>query len=136
VDGAQTSKPRVVVAENNMEMLRLIVRILGAKAHLLGTAQTGKEAVTLVLELQPDILILDAMLPVLDGMEVAAVLQRYKAQTKLIFLTSFDDPEFVQRALHANGRGFVSKSHIHGHLLRAIWVVMDGWTFLSSEEPN
>lgn len=84
---------------------------LGAQPGLLvvGEAASGEEAVGLVTELVPDVVLLDLVLPGLDGIEATRQIRRTSPSTRVIVLTSFTDDEFVFRALRAGALSYLLK---------------------------
>jgi DNA-binding NarL/FixJ family response regulator len=74
-----------------------------------GDAQNGKEAIEKVLELKPDIVLLDINMPVMDGIAAATEIRRIAPLTKIVFLTVNDAPAF-QFGMKPWAHGFVSKS--------------------------
>lgn len=84
---------------------------LGAQPGLLvvGEAASGEEALGLVTELVPDVVLLDLVLPGLDGIEATRQIRRTSPSTRVIVLTSFTDDEFVVRALRAGALSYLLK---------------------------
>ena len=74
-----------------------------------GEAQNGKEAMEKVLELKPDIVLLDITMPVMDGIQAAYEIRRVSPETKIVFLTVAEEPSVLGGALLWS-HGFVSKS--------------------------
>jgi DNA-binding NarL/FixJ family response regulator len=98
---------------------------------LLGQASDGAEAVRLTHELAPDVLVLDLMLPGLDGMGVLARLQADGSRTRVLVLTSASGSARPALALQAGAAGFLYKDVDPDALVRAIRSVHDGNTVLA-----
>jgi DNA-binding NarL/FixJ family response regulator len=98
---------------------------------LVGQASDGAEAVTLTRELDPDVLLLDLMLPGLDGMGVLAQLQEEDSRTRVLVLTSAGGSARPALALQAGAAGFLYKDVDPDALVRAIRSVHDGHTVLA-----
>lgn len=128
----QTAKPRIVVADDNADILKVICRILRPEFDVVGIAQDGKEAFTMAVGLKPDVLLLDVAMPELDGLEVAIFLKPKNLGTKLIFLAALEHADLIQAALRVGAHGFVFKSQMQADLGRAIREVLAGRTFYSS----
>jgi DNA-binding NarL/FixJ family response regulator len=77
--------------------------------QLCGEAIDGKQAIQQVIELKPDIVLLDINMPGMDGIKAAQEIRRLSPMTKIVFLTIHDSPELVS-ATHLWAHGFVSKS--------------------------
>ena len=95
---------------------------LGAQAGLLvvGEAASGEEAVRLVAELVPDVVLLDLVLPGLDGIETTRQVRRTSPSTRVIVLTSFADDELVVRALRAGALSYLLKEAHPGEVAAAV----------------
>ena len=74
-----------------------------------GEASDGREAIQRVIELKPDIVVLDINMPVMSGTQAASEIRRISPETKILFFTIHEAPEFIAR-LHLFAHGFVSKS--------------------------
>ena len=74
-----------------------------------GDAKDGKEAIEKVIELKPDIVLLDINMPVMNGIQTAYEIRRIAPSTKIVFFTVHDSPQFVS-AMHVFSNDFVSKS--------------------------
>jgi DNA-binding NarL/FixJ family response regulator len=98
---------------------------------LVGQASDGAEAVRLTRELVPDVLLLDLMLPGLDGMGVLAQLRADDSRTRVLVLTSASGSARPALALQAGAAGFLYKDVDPDALVRAIRAVHDGHTVLA-----
>jgi DNA-binding NarL/FixJ family response regulator len=100
---------------------------------LVGQASDGAEAVALVRELTPDVLVLDLKLPGLDGLGVLAELRDRNLPARVLVLTSVADPASVTVAMRAGAAGFLYKDVDPDALVRAVRSVHDGHTVLAPE---
>src|ERR1700744_4553823 len=87
--------PRVILADDQKEILRTVALILSDDFSVVGTAENGMDAVDLTTKFAPDVLVLDVCMPVENGIEAACHLRDLGSATKLIFLTINRDPDFV-----------------------------------------
>lgn len=124
---------RVVIAEDHL-MVRAGIRALLEKARnirVLGEAANGHEAIELTRNLNPDVLIMDIMMPRLNGIQAAAYLHEQAVPTRVVLLSMYADEGFVHQALQCGVKGYVLKSSVSDELIRAIRAVVKGQTYLS-----
>ncbi len=100
--------------------------------EVVGEAGDGLEAVTLARQLQPDIVLMDIRMPVMDGVEATRILAGPGAEPspRVIILTTFDLDQYVYDALHAGASGFLLKDTPPADLIKAIQVVAAGEAML------
>jgi two-component system, NarL family, response regulator NreC len=125
---------RVLIAEDHL-LVRAGIRALLEKSgdmYILGEASNGQEAIYLTRELKPDVLIMDIMMPRLNGIEAAEQIQELKLPTHILILSMYSDAGFVHKALQCGVKGYVLKSSVSDELLQAVRTVADGSRFLSS----
>jgi two-component system, NarL family, response regulator NreC len=125
---------RVLIAEDHL-LVRAGIRALLEKAgdiHILGEASNGQEAIDLVRDLRPDVLIMDIMMPRLNGIQAAEQIQGMRLPTHILILSMYSDAGFVHKALQCGVKGYVLKSSVSDELLQAVRTVAGGDKFLSS----
>jgi DNA-binding NarL/FixJ family response regulator len=125
------AKARVLLADDHKTFLRTVCGELGTEFEIVGTAENGKEAVNAVRLLDPDVLVIDISMPILDGLQAAACLRDAKCRTKIVFLTIHEQSDYVSAAFAAGASGYVTKRHLGIDLLPAIREVLQGHTFVS-----
>lgn len=130
-EAAVAAIPRILLADDQAEMLQSINLVLSEDFMIVGTVEDGKSAVDLATSLQPDVLVLDISMPVLNGIEAASRLKELGSRARIIFLTVHADPEFVEAALSAGALGYVLKGFLVSDLVPAIWAVMQDHIFIS-----
>jgi DNA-binding NarL/FixJ family response regulator len=126
-----TITPRVVLADDQKEILQSVVLTLGDEFSVVGTAENGAGAVELATRLSPDVVVLDISMPVENGIEAACHLKELGSKARVVFLTVNAEPEFVEAALFAGALGYVLKQSLASDLVPAIWAVMGGASFIS-----
>ena len=123
--------PRVILADDQKEILRAVIVVLRDEFRVVGTAENGTEAVDLTTRLCPDVLVLDVCMPVENGISAAYHLRDLGSTTKVVFLTVNQDPDFVEAAMSAGALGYVLKQSLAAELVPAIWSAMHGHVFIS-----
>jgi DNA-binding NarL/FixJ family response regulator len=102
--------PRILIVDDHQAIRRSLRAILDLPSfQVCGEAQNGKEAIEKVVELKPDIVLLDINMPVMNGVEAAREIRHISPQTKIVFLTIHDAPAF-RDATRLWSHAFVSKS--------------------------
>lgn len=107
----------------------LIERAPGMK--VVGFAASGEEAVLVTQRLRPDLIIMDLMLPTLNGIDATQRIISEFPRTRIIALSACHTPEQVSRALRAGALGFVLKTEAATELLRAVQIVATGKKYIS-----
>lgn len=93
---------------------------------VVGEAKSGEDAVRLVEELTPDVVLLDVMMPGMSGIDVARVIRTTSPRTRVIILTVHTSEEFLFDAIKAGAMGYLLKDASSEELLRAVRLVADG----------
>ena len=96
-------------------------------------AQNGLEAVRLALKLQPDVVVLDITMPILNGLDAAREILNNAPNTKAILLSMHDESKYVLEGLRVGVKGFVTKTHAAEDLVQAIRKALQGVTYVSPE---
>jgi DNA-binding NarL/FixJ family response regulator len=123
---------RLVLVDDQSLIRRGLRALLKTDLELevVGEAENGKAAIDLVATLQPDLVLMDVRMPVMDGvMGTREICQRFP-QIKVLVLTTFDDREYVTQALQAGASGYLLKDTPFEELTQAIRLVHKGYTHL------
>lgn len=121
---------RVVIADDQ-ELVRSGFRLILSSYEnikIVGEASNGSEAVSLVRQLHPDVILMDIRMPVMNGIEATAEITHDPslAETKVLVLTTFDIDEYVYDALQAGASGFMLKDSEPDDIANAIKIVAEG----------
>ncbi|MFD3450642.1 response regulator [Streptomyces sp. NPDC058691] len=119
---------RVVLADDQ-PLVRSGLRVLMADhpdLEVVGEAATGAEAVQLVRDVGPDVVVMDIRMPGMDGIEATRLITAGPATARVLVLTTFDEDDHVYGALRAGASGFVVKDMALSDILGAIRVVAAG----------
>ena len=122
-----------VVLADDQELVRSGLRsLLEARGvEVLGEAANGREVVALARARQPDVLVMDIRMPVLDGIAATRELTATASATRVLVLTTYDLDRYVYDALQAGAAGFLLKASPPDRLAEAVRVVADGESLLA-----
>jgi DNA-binding NarL/FixJ family response regulator len=124
-------RPRVLLADDHLEFLEAEIALLRPHFELVGTASDGASLVSEVQRLNPDVVVVDITMPVMNGIDAVHKLVEYGTTAKFVFLTINNGEEFVKACLKEGARGYVWKSRMKAHLIPAIYAVLDGLPYIS-----
>ncbi|GAA3057777.1 response regulator transcription factor [Streptomyces glomeratus] len=130
----ESGKPaRVVVADDQTVVREGIVMLLGLLPgiEVVGAAKDGDEAVKLVAELAPDVVLMDLRMPRCDGVEATRRIRGEHPGTQVVVLTTFADDASLFPALRAGARGYLTKDAGGDEIVRAVRSVLSGDAGLS-----
>ncbi len=121
-------KIRVVIADDHAIMRVGIRNILSRseKICVVGEASNGAEAIQLVSELSPDVLILDMEMPVMDGVEVARRLQTNDSPVHILVLSAYDDRQYILEMLNMGAAGYLIKDEAPEVIVDAVQGIAKG----------
>jgi DNA-binding NarL/FixJ family response regulator len=89
---------RVLLADDHAGVVAELRLQLGEVFEIVGAVEDGKQAVDAALRLDPDVLVLDISMPVMNGFQAAAHLRDVKCRTKIVILTTYEDDEYIDAA--------------------------------------
>ena len=126
---------RILVADDYPAVRRAIRRLLSAVPNwkVVAEADNGLDAVRLSIEHAPDLVILDAAMPGLNGIEATRQIVEAAPGTRVLMLSVYDDDPYVIEALEAGANGYVLKEAADLELVQAAGDVMRGRRFVSPE---
>jgi NarL family two-component system response regulator LiaR len=126
---------RVVLVDDHAQMHRIVQVTLGATKDikLVGQAANGQEGLLLCKEHQPDIVLMDVVMPVMDGIEATKILRERHPNIKILVLSSFLDHESVYAMLRNGAVGYLIKSSLAEDLADTIRATYQGKMVFSSE---
>jgi DNA-binding NarL/FixJ family response regulator len=125
------AKIRVLLADDHAAILAEVRLELAGDFDIVGMVANGCDAIDAVLRLNPDVLVTDISMPILDGLQVARSLRTANSITKIAFLTVHAGPDFVAAALSTGALGYVAKRRLSTDLIPAIRGVLAGDIFVS-----
>jgi len=104
--------------------------------ELISSSTSGKELLKKLINTQPDILLLDIVLPGLSGIQLAKIIRNDYPQVKIVFLSSNTDKESLNEAIKAGGVGYLSKDVSEEEFLSALKKIKSGENYFSSGIQN
>ena len=119
---------RVLVVDDQRLVCDGIVSLLRVQKELevVGTAANGQEAVTQALALQPDVILMDVRMPIMNGVDATAEILSQQPECCILMLTTFDDDAYVRDALRAGARGYLLKDMPVSDLVASILAALQG----------
>jgi DNA-binding NarL/FixJ family response regulator len=131
--GGTGKSVRVLVVDDHEPWRRFYVTTLQKRPelHVIGEAFDGLEAVHIAQELQPDLILLDIGLPIMNGIEAARRIQKVSPASKILFVSENRSSDIVEAALTTGAGGYVVKADAAGELLPAVDAVSEGKRFVS-----
>lgn len=123
---------RVLMVDDHA-VVRVGMRMLmesDPEIEVVGEGQTGREAIDLARELQPDVIVMDVTMPQMDGVEATRRIKQEMPHLAVLALTIHEGQDYFFRMLDAGASGYVPKRAAPDDLLRAIKVVASGAVFL------
>jgi two-component system response regulator NreC len=125
---------KILLVDDHVLLRKGISLLLQEENEMLvvGEANNGEEAMALVKELKPDIVVMDISMPKLNGIEATRRIVATSPESKVIALSIHSAKNFVEGMLDAGASGYLLKESLPEELIQAICVVMDGKMYLSS----
>jgi DNA-binding NarL/FixJ family response regulator len=132
----QLMRARILLADDHPRFPEMEARLLEPEFDVVGKVGDGQALIEEALRLNPDIIITDIAMPVLDGIEAVDRLKQSGCTSRIVFLSVHNDADFVHRCLSTGALGYVEKSRIASELVPAIRVALAGNIFISPHLPD
>ena len=126
-------RPRIFLADDHCLLLEAFRTLLEPKYEVIGTATDGREMLSKVTKLEPDVVVLDIAMPNLNGFDAAEKLKKVLPEARIVFLTMNDEPDMVTEAFKIGARGYLLKSSAPSELFQAIDAVLRGDSYVSPQ---
>jgi len=123
-------KIRLLLVDDQIIIRQGLRSLLETKPDLevVGEAENGQQAITQIEILQPDVVLMDVRMPIMDGVAATRQICQNFNQTKVLVLTTFDDDEYVLQAMQLGARGYLLKDTHSDDLAAAIRAIDKGYT--------
>ena len=124
-------RPRVLLADDHEDFLAVATRLLEPEFDVVKAVSNGRALIDEAARLEPDVLVLDISMPLLNGIEAARHLKAAGCGARVVFLTVHGDADYVRAALGAGAHGYVVKHRLALDLLPALREALAGRPFIS-----
>ncbi|RAP78481.1 response regulator [Paenibacillus montanisoli] len=126
---------KILIVDDQRLMREGLATIIGLEEgmEVVGTAVDGRDAYNQVVELRPDVVLMDIRMPGMDGVEGTELILRHFPETKVLILTTFDDAELILQALEKGVQGYLLKDLPSEAIVSAIQTVYNGGTVLQPD---
>lgn len=124
-------RPRILLADDHTLVVAGFRKLLEPEFEIVATAEDGHALVRRALALEPDVILLDISMPLLNGIEAARQIHKLRPNIKLIFVTMHSDPDYASEAFRAGAGGFVLKQSAASELTSALKAVLAGGTYVT-----
>lgn len=126
---------RVVIAEDQQMLRGALTSLLKLEddIEVVADVSDGQAAWDAIEKYQPDVCLLDIEIPFISGLEIAKKLKSTKSQSKIIIVTTFARPGYLQKAIDAQVEGYLLKDEPIDYLIEAIRKVMNGQHVISTD---
>ncbi len=125
--------PRVLIVDDHAFVRRGVGSILESLPdwELCGQASDGREAVAMVEQLNPDVVLMDVTMPGMDGIEATRIVRATNSRTKIVLLTLHESVEVLRTGFRAGANGYLLKADAEEELIKALRIVIGDGTYIS-----
>jgi DNA-binding NarL/FixJ family response regulator len=129
------AKIRVLLVDDQSLLRRGLAGLLNRNPDMavVGEAENGEQALALAARLDPDVILMDVRMPVMDGVSATREMTANGIRAGIIILTTFDDDEYIFEGLRAGARGYLLKDAEYDELSQAIRIVARGEALLQPQ---
>jgi NarL family two-component system response regulator LiaR len=126
---------RVLVVDDHRHIHEVITRVLERipDITIVGQAANGVEAIKLCEESQPDLILMDVVMPRMDGIQATEIIRMRYPETKILVLSSFHDHQSVHQLLRSGAVGYITKDSLASDLVNIIRTAMQGKVVVSTD---
>jgi DNA-binding NarL/FixJ family response regulator len=126
-----TSRPRIVIADDHVIVADAFKKLLESKFDVVATVHDGRKLIGIAQKLQPDVILVDIGMPVLNGLDAAQRIKRMLPDVRIIYITVNHDPDLVTDAFAKGASGYVFKTSAVSELSAAIEAALRGDVYVS-----
>ena len=125
------TRPRILMADDHLMLLEAFKALLEPDFDVVGTVTDGRTLLGEFSRLNPDVVLLDIAMPLLNGLDAGRQLKAQRRSVKLIYLTMNPDPDLAGEALRLGASGYVLKSSAAQELKQAIQEALRGRSYIT-----
>ena len=125
------TRPRILMADDHLMLLEAFKALLEPDFDIVGTVTDGRTLLEEFSRLNPDVVLLDVAMPLLNGLDAGRQLKAQRRSVKLIYLTMNPDPDLAGEALRLGASGYVLKSSAAQELKQAIQEALRGRSYIT-----
>ena len=125
-----------VIVADDQELVREGIKMilsLYEEINILGEAENGKQLIMLLEKLQPDVILMDVRMPIMNGVEATKIIKEKYKNVKVIILTTFNEDEYIFKAIKNGAEGYLLKDAGSEYIIKAIKSVYNGAMLLDPE---
>lgn len=131
-----TSRPRILIADDHTLVADAFKKMLAAEFDVVATVHDGRNLIAVARKLQPDVILVDIGMPILNGLDAAQRIKRMLPNVKIIYITINHDPDLISEALAKGASGYICKTSAASELPEAIYSALRGDVYVSSRLGN
>src|SRR3954470_4058869 len=126
----QVAKQKIILVDDH-QIIRHGIRttLTGSNWDVCAEASNGKEAIEAIRKFDPDVVLLDVSMPIMNGFETARLVREIGLRTRIVMFSVHESAGFIREARNVGAVGYVLKSRSSGDLVKAIESVLSGDTF-------
>jgi len=125
------TRPRILLADDHAMLLEAFKALLEPEFDVVGTVTDGRMLLTECSRLNPDVVLLDIAMPLLNGLEAGRQIKQLQKDVKLVFVTMYEDSDLAAEAFRAGASAYLLKRSAASELLLAVREVMKGRSYVT-----
>ena len=129
--GVRLARARVLIADDHTLVAEAFKRLLEPECEVVGTVPDGRALLRVAPQLQPDLVLVDLNMPLLNGLDASEQLKQALPKIKIIVLTMNEDPEIAAETLNKWASGYLLKKSAGSELLKAVRDVLRGGRYVT-----
>src|SRR5262249_23229949 len=131
--GKYMALPRVVLADDHTLIVDAFRKLLEPHCEIVGTVCDGRALLHSATSLNPDVVVVDIGMPLMNGLEAGLRLKQQNPKVKVIFLTMNEDSDLATEAMRCGASGYLLKSSAATELIRAIQLAIKGKSYVTPQ---